>query len=244
MHRHLPIKSITCRRIRCVGIVLCSRLRHRPQVRKISLSEQASITEAFQGLQLDRKYMFGPSTPFLTVRDIFTGWIYVYPVVDKSKLELERVLWHIIGAKLSYKILASDSAPELLAASTFNLAHFALTPVRPQQSGHVERSDALVSELVRIYPHQSGLPKKIFWRAAVRIAVWARLNPSQTAKGEAKLYLAVFIGWVILLGSTVSRDIRLRSGRHEQTRAEPTTSVIGRRPKPEAPLFLQNINFT
>eukprot|EP00971_Amphidinium_carterae_P337224 6473944-Amphidinium_carterae.1 len=37
--------------------------------------------------------------------------------------------------------------------------------------------------------------------------VWARLNPSQMIKGEAKLYPAVFVGWVILPGSTVTRDI-------------------------------------
>eukprot|EP00971_Amphidinium_carterae_P199164 3952654-Amphidinium_carterae.1 len=108
------------------------------RVRKISLSEQASITEAFQGLQLEHKYMFGQSTSILTESDVFTGWIYAYPVADKSKPELERVLRHIIGARSSYKILVSDSAPELLAANTFNLAHFALTPERPQQSGHVE----------------------------------------------------------------------------------------------------------
>eukprot|EP00971_Amphidinium_carterae_P066107 1309548-Amphidinium_carterae.1 len=209
------------------------------RVRKISLSEQASITEAFQGLQLDHKYMFGQSTPFLTVTDVFTGWIYAYPVADNTKPEVERVLRHIIGARSSYKILVSDSAPELLAANTFSLAHFALTPERPQQSGHVERSNAFVSKLARIYLQQSGLPKKIFWKAAVRTSatalclipragrksafeiafetpswlaevpfgslVWARLNPSQIVKGEAKLYPAVFIGWVILPGSTVTR---------------------------------------
>eukprot|EP00971_Amphidinium_carterae_P310006 6160361-Amphidinium_carterae.1 len=82
--------------------------------------------------------MFGQSTPFLTVRDVFTGWLYAYPVKDKSTLEVERVLRHILGARTSYKILVSDSAPELLAANTFNMAHFALTPERPQQSGHVE----------------------------------------------------------------------------------------------------------
>eukprot|EP00971_Amphidinium_carterae_P017775 350314-Amphidinium_carterae.1 len=108
------------------------------RTRKISLSEQASITEAFQGLQLEHKYMFGQSTPFLTVRDVFTGWLYAYPVADESTPEVERVLRHILGARTSYKILVSDSAPELLAANTFNLAHFALTPERPQQSGHVE----------------------------------------------------------------------------------------------------------
>eukprot|EP00971_Amphidinium_carterae_P103460 2048315-Amphidinium_carterae.2 len=36
------------------------------RIRKVSLSEQASINEAFQGLQLDHKYMFGQATPFLT----------------------------------------------------------------------------------------------------------------------------------------------------------------------------------
>eukprot|EP00971_Amphidinium_carterae_P048302 951548-Amphidinium_carterae.1 len=106
------------------------------RTRKISMSEQASITEAFQGLQLDHNYMFGQSTPFLTVRDVFTGWLYAYQVADKSTPEVERVLRHILGARTSYKILVSDSAPELLAANTFNLAHFALTPERPQQSGH------------------------------------------------------------------------------------------------------------
>eukprot|EP00971_Amphidinium_carterae_P192331 3816348-Amphidinium_carterae.3 len=117
--------------------------------------------------------MFGQSTPFLTVRDVFTGWIYAHPVVAKSRPEVERVLRHIIGAKLSYKNLVSDSAPELLAANPFNLAHFALTPERPQQSRHLERSNALVCELAGIYLHQSGLPKKIFWRAAVRTAATA-----------------------------------------------------------------------
>eukprot|EP00971_Amphidinium_carterae_P256184 5086584-Amphidinium_carterae.1 len=143
------------------------------RVKKISLSEQVSITEAFQGLQLDHKYMFGQSTPFLTVRDVFTGWIYAYPVADRSKHEVERVLRHIIGARSSYKTLVSDSAPELLASNTFNLAHFALTPGRPQQSGHVDRSNALVSELAGIYLQQSGLPKKIFWKAAVRTSATA-----------------------------------------------------------------------
>eukprot|EP00971_Amphidinium_carterae_P198389 3937424-Amphidinium_carterae.2 len=202
------------------------------RVRKISSSAQASITEAFQGLQLDHKCMFGQSTPFLTVRDVFIGWVYAYPVVDKSKPEVERVLRHIIG-----RILVSDSAPELLAANTFNLAHFALTLEQPQQSGHVERSNSLVSELAGIYLQQRGVPKKIFWwKAAVRTAatalslipqeqvesqplrrttfdtpswlaevpsgslVWARLNPSHMVKGEAKLYLAMFIGWDILPG--------------------------------------------
>eukprot|EP00971_Amphidinium_carterae_P235494 4673302-Amphidinium_carterae.1 len=75
------------------------------RVRKISLSQQASITEAFQGLHLDRKCMFGQSTPFLTVRNVFTGWIYAHPVGDKSKPEVEKVLRRIIGARSSYKIL-------------------------------------------------------------------------------------------------------------------------------------------
>eukprot|EP00971_Amphidinium_carterae_P349535 6491065-Amphidinium_carterae.2 len=166
------------------------------RVRKISLSEQASITEAFQ----------------VNTLPYSQGWIYAYPVVDKSKPKVERLLRHIIGARSSYKMLVSDSAPELLAANTFNLAHFALTPERPQQT--------LVSELAGIYLQQSGLPKEIVWKAAVRTAatalslipragrksafevtfetpawladipcgslVWAPLNPSQMVKGEAR----------------------------------------------------------
>eukprot|EP00971_Amphidinium_carterae_P149300 2960142-Amphidinium_carterae.1 len=148
-------------------------------------------------------------TPFLTVRDVFIGWIYSYPVVDKSKPEVERVLRHIIGAKLSYKILVSDFAAELLAANTFNLAHFALTPERPQQSGHVERSNARVSELAGIYLHQSGLPKKIFWKAAVRTAATAlSLIPRAGRKSAFELtfdtpsWLAQYSFWGIRVCST------------------------------------------
>eukprot|EP00971_Amphidinium_carterae_P349322 6490962-Amphidinium_carterae.1 len=164
---HLP-KNPFCRH----GVVFKTKASP-ARVRKISLSEQASITEAFQGLQFDHKYRFGRSTPFHTVRDVFTGWIYAYPVADKSKLEVERVLRHIIGARSSYKILVSDSAPELLAENNLNFAHCALTAERPQQSGHVERSNALISEPAGIDLQQSGSPKEISWKAAVRTAATA-----------------------------------------------------------------------
>eukprot|EP00971_Amphidinium_carterae_P316394 6288797-Amphidinium_carterae.2 len=140
---------------------------------------------------LDHKYMFGQSTRFLTVRDVFIGWIYAYPVVDKSKPEVERVLRHLIGAKLSYEIL------------------FALTPERPQQSGHVQRSNALVSELAGIYLHQSGLSKKTFWKVAVRIAATAlSLIPRAGRKSAFELtldtpsWLAEIPFWGIGVGST------------------------------------------
>eukprot|EP00971_Amphidinium_carterae_P171954 3409378-Amphidinium_carterae.3 len=125
------------------------------RVRKISLSEQALITEAFQGLQLDHKYMFGQSTPFLTVRDIFTGWIYAYPVADKSKPRGRK------GVKTHHRseIIIQDF---VLAANTFNLAHFAITPERPQQSGLVERSNALASEPTEIYLQESALHERFF----------------------------------------------------------------------------------
>eukprot|EP00971_Amphidinium_carterae_P268236 5321808-Amphidinium_carterae.1 len=108
--------------------------------RKISLAEQASIDAPFQGLQIDHKFI-DQHSPYLTVKDIYSGWLYAYPVMDKSSGEVEAVLRHVIGARGSYRIVVSDSAPEpVSAAAAVGLAHFPLTPERPQQNGHVERA--------------------------------------------------------------------------------------------------------
>eukprot|EP00971_Amphidinium_carterae_P003511 69459-Amphidinium_carterae.1 len=37
--------------------------------------------------------------------------------------------------------------------------------------------------------------------------LWVRCNPSKAVKGEAKLYPAVFVGWVVLPGTSVTRDV-------------------------------------
>eukprot|EP00971_Amphidinium_carterae_P282441 5607171-Amphidinium_carterae.1 len=105
------------------------------RTRKISLAEQASIDAPFQGLQIDHKFMYDQHSSYLTVRDVYSGWLYAYPVMDKSSGEVEAVLRHVIGARGSYRIVVSDSAPELVSATaTVGLAHFSLTPERPQQN--------------------------------------------------------------------------------------------------------------
>eukprot|EP00971_Amphidinium_carterae_P252133 5005985-Amphidinium_carterae.2 len=50
-------------------------------------------------------------------------------VSSKSSAEIVRVLKHVMGARTTYKIMISDSAPEMAsAASLLQMAHVPLTP--------------------------------------------------------------------------------------------------------------------
>eukprot|EP00971_Amphidinium_carterae_P318309 6327182-Amphidinium_carterae.1 len=90
-----------------------------------------------------------------------------------------------MGARDTYRILISDSAPEIAsAASLLQMAHVPLTPGRPQQSGHIERSGGMVKELFESMLLESKLPRNLFWKIAIEQAAFA-LNVVVDKSGES-----------------------------------------------------------
>eukprot|EP00971_Amphidinium_carterae_P279276 5544299-Amphidinium_carterae.1 len=96
---------------------------------------------AMYASQIDHSFPNGHASPILVIHDIVSSWRFAIAVNTKSSNEVVKALRRVIGARTTYKVLISDSAPEIaLAASVMQLAHVPFTPGRPQQSGHVERS--------------------------------------------------------------------------------------------------------
>eukprot|EP00971_Amphidinium_carterae_P350572 6491627-Amphidinium_carterae.2 len=107
------------------------------------------------------------------------------------------------------------------------MAHVPLTPGRPQQSGHIERSGGMVKELFECMLLESKLPRNLFCKIAIEQAAFA-LNVVVDKSGESAFSRALEEqSWVIPLAfgwlSWVRRNVRLNEvpSEHDQGKLYP-----------------------
>ena len=141
----------------------------------------------------------------LFVMDMYSRFIDVAPVANKSGEEALRALRYFLGNTPPMKIYSDNSRELEAAARELNTVHQTSSPYRPQSNAHAERGIRTVVDATRAALLQAGLPHR-FWPLAARHQAFA-LSVQDNPNGQPAPWWLLrgepFSGWVLPFGCLV-----------------------------------------
>ena len=127
----------------------------------------------------------------LTVRDMYSGWIWCYPMKARTLDNTEDALRDFAGGYRIKRIYSDNSGEIKGACRAMGTPHEGAQPGVPQTNGYAERTNGIILQMTRTALIAAGLPSN-FWPYASQCVCfnyntdWSSGEPSPWNKAHNK----------------------------------------------------------